>query len=174
MVVPPTSTHPDHPASVAISPDGDYLAIGTGFGCVHIYEREGDIPLRSFVAYPGDLLHYCQSIAFSTDGQLLVTGRGGMSVGEVDDGWTRLWRVSDGVNVARLTGGVGFVRTAAWSRDGQNLAVGDDRSLRIWQTSHLPPSLALTKAIRGGCFSLAFSPNGTLAASSNDEVEIYA
>ncbi len=95
IVIPPTPKHPDYPASVAISPDARQLAIGTGFGHVHLYNMEDTAPAHSFTAFPGDALHYCEAINFSSDGQLLVTGRGGTSVGEVDDGWTRLWRISD-------------------------------------------------------------------------------
>jgi len=173
LPTPPTPTHPDHAESVAISPSGRQVAIGTAFGYVHFFGADDGTRSLSFVAFPGDFGMVCGAITFSPDGRFLATGRGLVSVKENDDGWTRLWRVSDGAMVAGLTGGKGSVRAAAWNHSGDTLAVGDDRTLRLWRTTQLPQRPQLAMAKRDSSYSAAFSPNGTLAASDGSEIAIY-
>ena len=174
FATPPTSQHPDYADAVAISPNGQRIAVGTGFGHVHIFDVDGRKRPLSFVAFPGGFGKTCGAIAFDSNGQFLATGRGLVSVGEADDGWTRIWRVDDGTLVARLTGGEGSVRTLTWNRSGDELAVGDDRMLRLWRTSDPPQQPRLLKKARDRSFSAAFSPSGVLAASDGSEVVIYA
>jgi WD40 repeat protein len=168
--IPPTPSHPDFPVSVAISHDTQLLAVGSGFGYVHLYQVNGAFSPTSFTAFPGGS---CQSMTFSPDDKVLATGRGGISVGEIDDGWTRLWQVSDRAELGRLTGGGGFVRAMAWSPDNETFAVGDDRSLRIWRMNKIRPQLEVFRQTPEVTYSVAFSSQGRLASADGNEVKIY-
>ena len=173
FATPSTPKHRDRAQSVAISPSGLQVAVGTLSGDVHFFDLTNGAIRLSFHAYATDAGFGCSNLAFSPNGRFLVTGKGGVSIGEVDDGWTRIWRVDDGTLIARLTGGEGSVRTAAWNLNGGKLAVGDDRTLRLWQTSQLPQQPRLLKKARDNSFSAAFSPSGVLAVSDGSDVVIY-
>ena len=175
--------HPDYAAALAISPNGRQIAVGTGFGYVHLFGIDDRAPALSFSAYADDIVPplrprpSCNAIAFSPDGQILATGKGLIDIQETDDGWIRLWRVEDGALVVRLTGGKDSARTIAWSPSGDRLAVGDNWTLRLWQISGMPQpeqQPQMLKKIRDKSYSVAFSPSGVLAASDAAEVVIYA
>ena len=180
IATPPTPEHGDFAEAVSISPDSKRVAIGTGFGYVHVYSVDDGGTLLSFYAFP-DIVPplkpapSCSAVAFSPDGQILVTGRGAIDISETDDGWVRLWRIKDGRLVANLTGGESTARTAAWSPNGNYLAIGDDGSFRMWQISHMQRQAPrLLKKIRGTSYSIAFSSSEILAVSNGEEVVIYA
>lgn len=171
--VPPTAKHPDNPNSVVFSPNSDEIAVGTGFGNVHFCKiSDGSIRL-SFSAFSGDFTSNIGALAFTPDGQFVAASRTLIDIKEKDDGWTRIFRVGDGTLVARLMGSFGSIRTSAWSPDGNILATGDDRRLLLWRTHRLPAPPSLFAAIQHGSFSMAFSPQGVLAASDADEIAIY-
>jgi len=173
FATPATPKHPDFAASVAISPDARQIAVGTGFGHVHIFAVDGSAAPFSFVAFDGDFAPGCNAITFRPDGHFLATGRGLVSAGASDDGWTRIWRVSDGAMVANLTGGAGSVRSAAWNPNGNMFVVADDRTLRLWQSSELPEAPRLITKVSNRSYSVQFSPSGILAASDGTEIAIY-
>jgi len=72
---------------------------------------------------------------------------------------------------ALLTGHVGAVNALAFSPDGRTLAVGDDRTLRLWDSADptRPRALATLTQLTGPFDSVAFSPDGhTVAALGRD------
>jgi WD40 repeat protein len=99
-----------------------------------------------------------RAVAFSPDGSLLASAGA--------DGVVRLWRVTTGAEVRKLTGHTGWVYGVAFSPDGSLLASGgDDGVVRLWEVT--------TGAVRrltghiGAVYGVAFSPpDGTLLASA--------
>jgi WD40 repeat protein len=173
IATPPTPSHPDVAESIAFSPDGRQLAVGTLFGSLHFINIQDGSFRLSLVAFPGGAGFGCGALAFSPDGRFLATSRGTITVGQRDDGWTRVWRASDGAMVAPLIGGAGSVRKASWSPSGNVLAIGDDHSVMFWHTDRLPEAPKLIAQVRHDCLSVAFSRRDTLAASDANEIAIY-
>jgi WD40 repeat protein len=68
---------------------------------------------------------WVSSVAFSPDGQVLVSGSGDRTI--------KLWRVSDGSLVRTLTGYIFSGYSIAFSPDGQNLASGGSDGLALWR-----------------------------------------
>lgn len=104
---------------------------------------------------PGDVY----AVAFSPDGQTLVTGHSG--------GMIRLWDVSAGTMLESWQGHDGDVNALAFNPDGTRLAsAGWDGLVRVWIASG---SYELWATFRGHgepVYSVAFSPHGDLLASA--------
>lgn len=105
-------------------------------------------------------------LAFSPDGSLVAAGAW--------DGFTRIWRVSDGSPVHELPGHDGWVWTVAFSHDGQVLASGgQDGSVRLWRVADgrlLRTIPAQTDAVT----TLDFSPDGQwLAIGSGKSIGLW-
>jgi WD40 repeat protein len=68
--------------SVAVSPDGKYLALGAEGGLVHVYQRTAGKPVLTH-----EIQHHPKnailSLRFSPDSKGILTGSG--------DGWGRWW-----------------------------------------------------------------------------------
>ncbi|MFB2898482.1 NACHT domain-containing protein [Aerosakkonemataceae cyanobacterium BLCC-F50] len=97
------------------------------------------------------------AIAFSPDGQLLVTGD---STGKV---W--LWRVADGQPLWTYFGHTQCVRSVAFSPDGVTIASCClDETIKLWdaQTGQLLKTL---QGHIGAVRAVAFSPDGTMIVS---------
>ncbi len=72
----------------------------------------------------------------------------------------RLWDVSTGKEVRRLTGHRGLVRAMAFSPDGrQALTVGDDKTVRLWEVA-TGQELRRFEGHAKDVLAVAFSPDG--------------
>jgi hypothetical protein len=104
------------------------------------------------------------SVAFSPDGQWLVTGS--------SDATIRLWQVSSGQCHQIFDGHTDWVSSVAFSPDGQWLATGSgDTTIRLWQVSTGQCHQILT----GHCEwvgSVAFSPDGQWLATGSGDTTI--
>lgn len=114
---------PDHPdtsaevTSIAWSPDGALLAVGTGTNAVGIFRADGTL-IRSLTGHTD----FVAALAWTRDGKTLASGS--------FDGTVRLWR-TDGSLIATLRH-KGQVDGLAWSPDGATLA-SDDGEARLWR-----------------------------------------
>jgi WD40 repeat protein/DNA-binding XRE family transcriptional regulator len=106
--------------SVAISPDGTYLAAGTSNGEVRLWRAADRTPLLAVQAHTSMVF----GLAISTAGLLASAGA---------DGVIRLWRLSDGSDAGSLAGHAGMVYDLAFCSDGEELlSTGLDGCVRIW------------------------------------------
>ncbi|MGA3281395.1 MAG: hypothetical protein ABSD50_10480 [Smithella sp.] len=174
------SSFADSSHSLAFSPDGKELAIGTLFGMVYFFSIKDGTLRSSLEAYPGGLF-MCNAIAYSSDGIFIATGKAYSSnLWESDNITTDVWRVSDHKKIASLEGDIethagvempSHVRSLSWSPKGDTLVVADEGSLRIWQISESDQKLLFVQKLRG-INSTGYSPQGILAVTSHNEIII--
>ncbi|MBW1809818.1 MAG: WD40 repeat domain-containing protein, partial [Deltaproteobacteria bacterium] len=156
-------------STLVFSPDGRMLASGSWDFSVRLWNVSDGKEKQKLVGHESPV----RSIAFSPDGRRLASGSGCKSVyylGEdhspkvcgssSKDQSIRLWDLSNGKEIQKLTRDMGDVVSIAFSPDGKLLASssGDD-SVRIWELSMGKGSKKLDE--RGfGFMEVKFGPDG--------------
>lgn len=148
----------DRANSLAISPDGHLLVVGSSLG-IYFY----DFPTGQEVRFIPTQT-WVRSLAFSADGSQIVTGS--------YDKVVRLWRVSDGLLLREFKGHAAWVQAVALAPDGKTLAsASDDGTVRLWGVSDGTLLKTLSKDT-GGVRALAFSPNGEILATGGFDKKV--
>ena len=143
--------------SVALSPDGQYAAIGTQTNVLNLNFFRVSDGLRTI---PTDAHNNgTTTLKFSPDGQLLASGG--------RDGTVKVWHVPELTLLHTFLGGPGYnarVFSVAFSPDGQFLAVGGQGGAQIIRIADGAIVQDLTET--GTVQAVAFSPDGgTLAGA---------
>lgn len=143
----------DECASVAVSPDGRTLAVGTARGQVHLLEARTGEAIDVLKGHARDVT----SLVFLGDGRLL-SGSADRSIG--------LWDVAKPRQTetiqARDGAGIGVVAATADGREV--LAVGPEARVRRWEIGTGKEGSEIEGHI-GGCLALAASPAGHVVVS---------
>jgi WD40 repeat protein len=106
------------------------------------------------------------SIAFSPDGQFLLSGQTAPATG------VKLWSTASNSVVNTYAGNTGTVRAVAFSPDGASVASGgDDFTLRVWNRATATSTFTKTDQT-GAVNAIALSADGTLLASAGDDKTI--
>ena len=143
--------------SVAWSPDGARLAVGTGDGWIVLVDAVSLLTVASWATGDSDV----RDVAWSPDGRQLASGG--------REGMVRRW-TADGRFSGTYEGHTDSVFALAWSPDGDRLAsAGRDRSLRIWNVAS-GEALTIPDAHGNEIFALAWSGGGSLATGGADRV----
>jgi hypothetical protein len=141
----------DRANTLAFSPDGHLLAVGSSLG-IYFYDSQTGQQVRFIPTQT-----WVRSLAFSPDGESLVTGS--------YDPLVRLWRVSDGCLLHEFMGHTAWVRSVAYSPDGGLLATAsDDNTVRLWSVPDQAPLKTFTVGM-DGVRAVAFSPDGKVLAT---------
>jgi WD40 repeat protein len=119
--------------AVAVSPKGRVCAIGDDEGQVVLIETKG---LKVLATLKTAATH---SLAFSPDGNHLVTGGG--------EGAVKLWDMVSFRELLTLGGDAFPIVSVAFSPDGRTLATADFQTLRLWRAP--VPVGAVTKKTGG-------------------------
>jgi WD40 repeat protein/tRNA A-37 threonylcarbamoyl transferase component Bud32 len=157
---------PDRANAVAFSPDGKYLATGTGTLYHLAPSRPGEV--RVWDAATGDRVltltghtFWVTAVAFSPDSTRLASGGADRAV--------RIWEVPTGREVLTIRGHTGWVRGVTFSPQGDRLAsAGDDQVVRIWDAATGQETLVLrghTHPVR----AVAFCPGGRRLVSAGGD-----
>ncbi|HZR41128.1 MAG TPA: helix-turn-helix domain-containing protein [Ktedonobacteraceae bacterium] len=145
-------------ASMALSPDGVYLAVGSFSGQIRLWRVADRKPLLTWQGHS----RMVWALAFSLDSTILASGG--------YDHHVKLWEVQRGQTpsgrcLRTLSGHERWVRSIAFSPDGTLLATtGDDETIRVWETRK-GTCQRILHGHSGIIWSIAFSPDSTLLIS---------
>jgi WD40 repeat protein len=144
--------HHDHGRSVAVSPDGKWLA--TAAERVVLWDAQ-----KFEKIVPLEYESIVWSVAFSPDSRWLVSTHG--------DGAILVWDVAERELVANLREHSGGVRAVAFSPDGKRVATASaDNSVIIWNTENSQKE-AVLNGHQTRVTGVAFSSDGQWLASAD-------
>lgn len=147
-----------HVLSVATSPITGLLAAATADGNIHIWQAGDNKPLYILEADT----NWVRSIAFSSDGQTIVSGSSGRSHPSL-----QLWNVETGQHLQTLLGHTNRIRAVSYHPGGKIVAsASEDHTVRLWDTQ-TGECLQVLQGHEEAVWSIAFSGNGRFLASAS-------
>ncbi|MBN1139999.1 MAG: caspase family protein [Anaerolineae bacterium] len=146
--------------SLAFSPDGSVLAIGSAAGTVKLWNLHEGAKIEPLAGHS----RVVSSVAFSPGGQVAASGS--------HDHTLKLWDVATCQELSTLKGHRREVESVAFSSDGQFVVSGsDDGTIRIWNTRDKKTTRILT-GHQGPVWSVAISPDSQYIASGSPDKTI--
>jgi WD40 repeat protein len=147
---------PPNVLSVAFSPKGDLVAIGTRDGVARIFDVRTFETRAILRGHRGGI----RSVFFDPTGKLLATAS--------HDATIRIWNLNTKALVQELLGHTNAVRAAVFSSDGSRVVSGSkDGTVRYWEkeTGRVVKTVSLNA---GEVFSLALNGRGLIAVGCAD------
>ncbi|GAC1364204.1 MAG: NB-ARC domain-containing protein [Ktedonobacteraceae bacterium] len=146
--------------SVAVSPDGKFLATGTADSEVRLWSVDDGVPFGTLSGHTD----WVRSVSIDRNGVLLASAS--------EDQTIRLWDVNTQRCLAILRGHTGRVYSVAFSPNGKYLASGgEDQTIRLWDVARRQ-SFKICHEHTNRVWSVSFSPDSTLLASSSEDQTI--
>lgn len=146
--------------AITFSPDGSQIAVASANG-VALYDTYSGNTVTSFPILVDDVI----ALAISPSSEK----EGGQTVAVAsEEGIVRLWEARTGEHSADFIGHTDPVVALAFSPDGNTLASGSFREIRLWNlTSEQTARHAVLQGHRDMVTTLAFSPDGRTLASTS-------
>jgi WD40 repeat protein/serine/threonine protein kinase len=142
--------------SLAVSPNGRWLAVGGMDGFIYLRDLKAWVEVRKFQAHESQV----KALAFSPDSSRLASGSWG-------DGLVKLWSIPTGEKITSLSHGEDTA-SVAFSPDGRRLVSAGDPAIKVWDAVTWQ-ELSGPAGGKDEVESIAFSPDGgRLAAGSLD------
>lgn len=170
--------------SLALSPDGSLVAVGTHgaggelpeSGEIRIWKTSNGEHLRTLtlqrIVPQGGQSTSIKALALNPDGTRVAAALAGRRPGDKTgrDAIIRIWDIETGDQALDLEGHETAITTLTFSPDGTYLAAaGDDRLVRIWDTGTGEPLADLRMPVMR-VHALTFSPDGTLLAAGGGDL----
>jgi WD40 repeat protein/transcriptional regulator with XRE-family HTH domain len=154
-------------ASVALSPDGKYLAVGSFSGQIRVWQVADGKLLLNFKGHS----RVAWALAFSPDSRLLASGG--------YDGRLKLWKIGEergqeisGQYLKSIQAHDGWIRSMTFSADGTLLVTGsDDETVRVWNVQTGTCQNILRGHV-GMIWCVALSPDGTRLVTGGDDEKV--
>ncbi|MDA2913255.1 WD40 repeat domain-containing serine/threonine-protein kinase [Acidobacteriia bacterium AH_259_A11_L15] len=157
--------HTDTVYAVVFSPDGRWLASGSGDNSVKLWDVATGRQVRVLLGH----VAFVGGVAFSPDGRWLA------SAGGFKDHTVKLWEVATGREVRTLRGHTDTVWTVAFSPDGRWLAsAGNDGTIMLWEVA-TGRELHTLQGHTQPIMSVVFSPDGRwlVSGSYDDTIKLW-
>lgn len=156
--------------AVAFSPDGKRIVTGSGdafnpnfnpewlgkFTTAKVWDAQTGRELLTLKGHQGDVT----SVAFSSDGERIVTGGMFERVSNSKDRIAKVWDAETGKELHTLKGHTDWVSSVAFSPDGKQIVTGSgDYTAKVWDAATGKEKITL-KGQAADVRSVAFSPDG--------------
>ena len=153
--------------TLAFSPDGKTLALGTWSSTVKLIELSTGKELPA----PARHKDWVSSVAFSADGKLLVSAGGSefkpARNNSQTSGEVKLWDVAARQELGPLTGHTSKIMSATFSPDSQTLATASaDRTVRLWDVA-TRKERAVLAGHADAVWCVTLTPDGKTVASAS-------
>ncbi|EIW76928.1 WD40 repeat-like protein [Coniophora puteana RWD-64-598 SS2] len=164
----PFSGHTYGIRAIAYSPDGMYIATGSGDSTIRIWDRNtGNQVGETVTEHTGKV----NAISYSPDQRFLVSGS--------DDHTVRFWDLEHGYKQVGepIEADTSDVLSVQYSPDGKVVAsAGSGNTVKLWSTLTHELIMELGELPGGVKYSVSWAPNGkrlAVSASSNDPISIF-
>jgi WD40 repeat protein/serine/threonine protein kinase len=157
--------------SLAFSPDGRCLAVGTAGRLVKLWDTAAWTELRTLEPPAGGQI---LGLSFRPDGAQLAVACGTLEW-QGSEGEVSIWDVATGQPVRSLRGHIGGAFAVAFAPDGKRLASSgvEDATIKLWDVEAGREALTL-RMPADGVSGLAFSPDGHRLYSAGADQAVRA
>ena len=146
--------HRYYVTALAWSPDGMFLASGSGDNTIRIWSIETHETLSVLNGHT----EVVSTLAWSPNGEFLASGSADRTI--------RIWSVELGECTHALTGHDDFIRAVEWQREGSTVLSGsEDETIRFWDAA-TGNCLRSKRSRNGWVLNLKRSPDGNWTAAA--------
>lgn len=154
-------SHDDRILSIALSPDGHWMATGSRDKTIKVFDTRTLNEVQSLLGHNGDVT----TLSFSPDSKFLISGS--------KDKTMILWDFMKGVDLHQYAGHTKRINAVAFSHDSRLLAsASDDKTIRIWEADNSEKSTSILTSVTA-VTAVEFTPDGRFLGSAMEDNKFY-